>query len=123
MRAVLCAIVVLGFAGLTTAGDDKKIDAKKLIGKWEPAKAKEGAPKMVIEFAEGGKLTLTVAAGDKSEKIEGTYKVEGNKVSVAMAFGGKEEKETFTVSKLTDDEMVSTDSKGKEDTLKKVKAK
>lgn len=120
MRAVLCAVVVLGFAGFV-AGQDTKVDAKKLIGKWEPAKPKEGGPKMVIEFAEGGKLSLTVTAGDKSQKIDGTYKVDGNKVEVAMAFGGKEEKETFTVSKLTDDEMVSKDSKGKEDTLKKVK--
>jgi uncharacterized protein (TIGR03066 family) len=123
MRAVLCAVAVLGFAGVTAAGQDQKIDAKKLIGKWEAAKPKADAPKMVVEFAEGGKVTLTVTVGDKSEKIDGTYKVDGNKVSVAMAFGGKEEKETFTVSKLTDDEMVSTDSKGKEDTLKKVKAK
>ncbi|WP_439631803.1 TIGR03066 family protein [Gemmata sp.] len=123
MRAVLCAVVVLGFAGATAAGQDQKIDAKKLIGKWEAAKAKEGAPKMVVEFAEAGKVTLTVTVGDKSEKIDGTYKVDGNKVEVVMALGGKEEKETFTVSKLTDDEMVSKDSKGKEETLKKVKAK
>ena len=56
-------------------------------------------------------------------KVEGTYKVDGNKVAVTMSLDGKEKKETHTISKLTDDEMVSKDEKGKEEVMKRVKAK
>ncbi len=123
MRVFLSANVLLAFAGFTSAGEETKFDAKKLIGKWELAKPKDGTPKTVVEFAEKGKLTLEVTVGDKVQKIEGTYKLDGNKLDLALTVGDKEMKETFTVSKLTDDEMTSKDSRGKEDTLKKIKAK
>ncbi|MFO0825679.1 MAG: TIGR03066 family protein [Gemmataceae bacterium] len=119
MRMVLCAVVVLAFSGFATA--QEKIDAKKLLGKWEPAVQKKDEPKVVVEYAEKGKLTVHVMIGDKAEKIEGTYKVDGNKIEVKLAFGGKDILETLTVIKLTDDEAVTKDSKGKEETMKKVK--
>ncbi|MBA4190037.1 MAG: TIGR03066 family protein [Planctomycetaceae bacterium] len=122
MRALIGAIVVLGFAGFVTAQDkkDEKIDAKKLIGKWAPVDDK--AP-VTIEFTDKGKLTLSIDIGGKSEKIEGTYKLEGDKLEMVMSFGGKEQKETVTISKLTDEEMVGKDSKGKEEKFKRLKAK
>lgn len=123
MRALTGAVVVLAFAGFAAAQekkDDKKdgkIDAKKLIGKWQPADEK--AP-VTVEFADKGKLTLSIDIGGKTEKIEGTYKLDGDKLEMVMSFGGKEQKETVTVTKLTDDEMVGKDSKGKEEKFKKV---
>lgn len=122
MRALIGAVVVLAFAGFTTAQDkkDEKIDAKKLIGKWEPA---DGKAPIVIEFTDKGKMSLSIDIGGKSEKIEGTYKLDGNKLEMVMSFGGKEQKETVTITKLTDDEMVGKDSKDKEEKFKKVKAK
>ncbi|WP_439630442.1 TIGR03066 family protein [Gemmata sp.] len=120
MRALVAAVVVLSFAGFTTADDKKdgKIDAKKLIGKWSPTDEK--AP-VVVEFTDKGKMSLTIEVGGKSEKIEGTYKLDGDKLEMVMAFGGKEMKETVTISKLTDEEMVGKDSKGKEEKFKKLK--
>lgn len=120
MRVLIGAVAILALTGIA-AGQDKdkdkdKVDAKKLIGKWEP---KEGG--ITIEFLEKGKLTLSLDLGGKSEKIEGTYKVDGNKIEVALSFGGKEQKETLTVKKLTDDELMTTDSKGKDETLKRKK--
>ncbi len=122
MRALIGAIVVLGFAGFATADDkkDEKIDAKKLIGKWAPVDDK--AP-VTIEFTDKGKMTLSIDLGGKAEKIEGTYKLDGDKLEMVMSFGGKEMKETVTISKLTDDEMVGKDSKGKEEKFKRIKAK
>lgn len=124
MRVLVVSIVILAFAGFTGAADEKveKIDAKKLIGKWEPAKAEKGGS-MVLEIQEKGKLVLSVSFGDKTEKLEGSYKLDGNKLEVELAFGGKSDKEILTVLKLTDTELVTKDSKGKEDTLKRVKAK
>ncbi|VTT97172.1 unnamed protein product [Gemmataceae bacterium] len=120
MRALVAAVVVLSFAGLTTAEDKKdgKLDAKLLIGKWSPADEK--AP-VVVEFTDKGKMTLTIDIGGKSEKVEGTYKLDGDKLEMVMSFGGKEMKETVTISKLTAEEMVGKDSKGKEEKFKKIK--
>jgi uncharacterized protein (TIGR03066 family) len=121
MRTLIGAVVVLAFCGFAAAQKDKdkdKIDAKKLVGKWEPADAKE---KVVVEFTDKGKVILSVDFNGKSAMIEGTYKLDGNKLEMVMSFAGKDQKETLTVSKLTDDEMVGTDSKGKTETLKKVK--
>jgi uncharacterized protein (TIGR03066 family) len=121
MRALIGAVVVLALAGFTAAGQEKdkdkdKVDIKKLMGKWEP---KEGG--ITIEFADKGKLILSVDLGGKTEKVEGTYKLDGAKLEVVLSFGGKEMKETLTIKKLTDDELVTTDSKGKDETLKKAK--
>src|SRR5262245_32416720 len=101
MRAIIGAVVVLGFAGFVIGQDKDKIDIKKLIGKWEPKEQPKGTS-IVIEFADKGKLVLTVDGGGKNERVEGTYTVDGNKIDVAMTIGGKEQKETITVEKLTD---------------------
>lgn len=122
MRTLIAAVVILGFAGITGAQDkkDEKFDGKKLIGKWEPA---DGKDPVVVEFADKGKLSLSIEVGGKTEKIEGTYKLEGDKLEIALALGGKEQKETITLSKLTDDEWAGKDAKGKEEKFKKVKPK
>src|SRR6185503_7444616 len=99
-----------------------KIDAKKLLGKWQPGEAKKGE-NVVIEFAKDGKLSISADADGKDIKIPGTYKLESNKLTLALAFGGQEQKETLTVLKLTDEELSTEDSKGKKETLKRVKDK
>src|SRR5438046_2135533 len=117
MRAIMgCALGVLLVA---SAGfSQEKIDGKKLVGKWTPAEKKE---KVNIEDTKDNKLRLAVDVAGKVEKLEGTYKLDANKLTVAINFGGKEQKEEMTVNKLTDDELETTDSKGKKETLKKVK--
>jgi uncharacterized protein (TIGR03066 family) len=118
MRTLIGAVMILAFAGFTAAAaQDKekdKIDPKKLLGKWGP---KEG--KVVIEFADKGKLTISEGDG-KGSKFEGTYKLDGNRLEIAIMVFEKEQKETLTVKKLTDEELV-TESKGKEETLKRKK--
>jgi uncharacterized protein (TIGR03066 family) len=122
MRVFLNAIVVLAFAGFATAEDKKevKIDAKKLIGKWEPAEEVKNA-KIVIEFSDNGKMTVQYTIDGKVETMEGTYKVDGNKIEMSKA-GSKDVSRTLIVTKLTDDELVSKDTAtGKDGTLKKIK--
>ncbi|HJZ56189.1 MAG TPA: TIGR03066 family protein [Gemmataceae bacterium] len=126
MRTILgAALVVLMGLAAGAAQDDKKdskIDGKKLVGKWTPKDAKKEAG-LVIEFTKDGKLVLTVDIAGKTEKVEGTYKLDGNKLTMAIKFGDKENKETMTVLKLTDDELETEDSNGKKETLLRVKAK
>lgn len=104
------------------AAQDEKIDGKKLIGKWSPKDSKKDAG-LVIEFAKDNKLILSVDIAGKTEKVEGTYKLDGNKLSLAIKFGEKENKETMTIVRLGDEEMETVDSNGKKDTLLRLKGK
>jgi uncharacterized protein (TIGR03066 family) len=120
MRVLLgCALTLVLCCGVSA---EDKIDAKKLVGKWEPKEKKEGGS-AVIEFTKDGKVTITLAAKGKEVKFDGTYKVDGNKVTTTMKFGDKERTDTQTITKLTDTELVSKDEKGKEETLLRVKEK
>jgi uncharacterized protein (TIGR03066 family) len=123
LRAVLCGVLALPLCGVMSADDKKpggKIDAKKLIGKWEP---KEEAV-FTVEFREGGKATLVTATADgKVRESEGTYKLEGNKLTTTVKVGDQERTLKSTISRLTDAELVGTDEKGREKTLVRVKGK
>src|SRR4051812_351326 len=104
MRAILggaLAAVLCLCTGLSAEDKGEKIDAKKLVGKWEP-KEKEEGKSAVIEFTKDGKVSVTISAKGKEFALDGTYKVDGNKVTTTMNFNGKERTETHTVSKLTD---------------------
>ncbi len=118
MRAVVASVMVLVLAGFAGAAD---VDAKKLLGKWEPAKPEKDGPTMVLEIMGEGKFVLHVTFQGKTEKVNGTYKVTGDKIDVEMKIGDKVEKDTLTVTKLTDTEMVTKGKSGKEETMKKVK--
>jgi uncharacterized protein (TIGR03066 family) len=111
-------VLVLSF-GVSAA--DEKIDAKKLVGKWEMTGEKKKA-KVTVEFTADGKMHVAVSFGDDKElKIEGTYKVEGNKIHQTVKIMDKEEMRTVTVTKLTDDELEGENDKGEKATFKKIK--
>lgn len=123
MRAIIGAVAILAIVGLASdAAAQEKIDAKKLVGKWQPADAKGGVD-VTIEFTDKGKVILALDIGGKTDKIEGTYKVDGDKLEMVISLNGKEQKETVTLTKLTDEEMIGKDSKGKEEKFKRVKVK
>lgn len=122
IAGVALGVVMAVAAGLPADDKAEKIDANKLLGKWEPKMTKTGS-QVTVEFAKGGKLTITAFPNGKEFKLEGTYKLDGNKLTVAAKKGGKEDTETMTVLKLTDAELVTKDSRGKEETLTRIKAK
>lgn len=107
-------IAMLAFAG--SAADDK-IDAKKLVGKWEPKDEKKDF-KMVLEFAPDGKLTVTA----DTDIVTGTWKLDGKKLSLLLKSGENEIKDTVTITKLTDDELIGeSETKKSKETFKRVK--
>ena len=126
MRAILSCTLGLLLCGALSAEDkkgDETIDAKKLVGQWEP-KEKTKDRTLLIEFTKDGKVTFTGAEGGKEMKAEGTYKVDGNKLTLDVKFGDKDRKMTRIVSKLTDTELVSKEDGGKtEDTMVRIKDK
>jgi uncharacterized protein (TIGR03066 family) len=124
MHKTLLAALSALLLGLTAAAEDKKddkIDPAKLVGKWTP-KEKRDNP-FVVEFTKDGKAKFTGTVDGKEMKSEGTYKADGNKVRLTMSLGEKVETTVRTVTKLTDDELISRDEKGETDTLVRVKDK
>jgi uncharacterized protein (TIGR03066 family) len=103
----------------------------KIVGTWEPAaKPKPGDPDSV-EFTADGKIKATGKDQDgKPVTMEGAYTVDGDKI-ITVLHGpdgkplkgpdGKEMKQTLTITKLTDTELVTKDEMGKTDELKKKK--
>ncbi len=137
MRAILGCVAVLALAcGATTLAGQAKLDAKKLVGKWEPApekidkknkkdknedKTPPAPPPIptIIEFSADGKLSMTVGEPGKDYRVDGTYKLDSDKLSVSLKVADKEIKETLTIKKLTDDELVTEDSKNKIEALRR----
>jgi uncharacterized protein (TIGR03066 family) len=117
----MVAVVAVGWIGTTTPAADPTIDAKKLLGRWELPKAGPNDPPMIIEMMDKGKLTLSIMVQGQTERRDGSYKLTGDKLEIEIAFMGQTLKETLTIVKLTDTELVTKDSKGIEETLKRVK--
>ncbi len=123
MRAMLLGTlaVLVCYPALADDKKEEKIDSAKLIGKWE-AKEKTDA-KGVLEFMKDGKALLTMNRNGKEFKGEGTYKLDGNKISLTMKLGDQEETSVRTITKLTDTDMVTTGTMGKERAFTRVKDK
>ena len=86
MRIVLgCALVVVMACGATAA--DEKIDAKKLVGKWEPKEKKEKG-NFVVEFQKDGKIVGFIP--DPVDKASDTSAGEGVAVDAAGNIYGAE---------------------------------
>jgi uncharacterized protein (TIGR03066 family) len=125
MKSILaaCAAAVLVLGG--ASAQDKKIEADKLVGKWELTKSTdENAPKgATVEFTKDNKLTVTIDVGGKKLELMGSYKVDGDKITVKIKSpdGGKEEEDTDTIKELSDDKMVLIDKNKKETEFAKVK--
>jgi uncharacterized protein (TIGR03066 family) len=119
MRTVFGCMAFLALS-VAAIGADGPVDAKLLVGKWEPAEPKKG-PAMTIEFTDKGKLAMTVNDAGKEVKVDGSYTLAANKLNVVLKFGGEEVKHTLIIKKLTADELVTEDENGKAETLKRKK--
>lgn len=121
MRMVFGCAMAAVLALAAGAYADEKIDAKKIVGKWEPKDAKKEI-KMELEFTKDGKLSVTADADGKDFTITGTWKLDGNKLTLQLKAGENEIKDTVTISKLTDDEMIGeSDTKKQKESFKRVK--
>lgn len=128
MKVLLSLTMVACFFGATIAEEKKeakKIDAAKLVGKWEMVKGPDELPKgTTVEMTKDGKLIVVIDIDGKKLDISGTYKVEGDKFSHKIKGpDGGEHEDTDTITTLTDDKLVLVDKDKKESEWKKVKAK
>jgi len=119
MSALVLALVCVTF---TSAFQDK-IDAGKIVGKWEPdTKDAPAGAKIVMEMTKDNKLTVNAEFNGQKLNMEGTYKLEGNKLNVKMKIpSGEEKSTTLTIVKLNDEELITKEGDKKEEKLKRIK--
>lgn len=119
----LVLLVVVPVAVADDKGD--RVDGKKLVGRWEPAKPRPDAPEIVYEFSKDGKMAMVPKGTDPDRAAKGTYKLDGNKLTLTAKGVGEDGKDavlSVTVTKLTDDEL-EVKVEGKPETYKRVKEK
>src|SRR4051812_1261170 len=99
MRTILGIGAALALACGIAAADEKKgeekkaekIDAAKLVGKWEPKDPRKGE-EFVMDFAKDGKLSVTGTLDGKPQTFGGTYKLDGDKLSFDLKVKGADGK-------------------------------
>ena len=112
---VLVGVLSLGFTMMAAAG---AYDAKALVGVWEMTKGERIGN--TYEFTKDGKLKVNKKSS-KDAPLVGTYELKGKKLSISIAFGDKTEKQTITIQKLTDKQLVVLDPDKKEIEFKRVR--
>jgi uncharacterized protein (TIGR03066 family) len=138
LRLTVVAGLAVGLAGCSgsSTGNTKNTQAStkapepakeasnkdKIVGTWEVTKSKDAPPGSTLEFTKDGKMKMTATVEGKPVTMEATYTVDGDKITNVMKTpDGKEAKETATITKLTDTELVTKDEKGKIDEFKRKK--
>lgn len=123
MRTLFGPALLIGLALGATAQDKKDAppDPKKLIGAWELKGAKKGAPVPRLEFAPGGTVTLTGEIDGKPATFTGTYALAGDRLTFELKSKDDAFKDTVTLTKLDDEELVARDADGKTETFGRVR--
>ena len=122
IRALAAAVAFVGLAVAATAQDAPTAD--KLAGKWKLTKTDTELPPglaIVADFQKDGKLKISVTFMEKTQTVDGTWKLADKKLSITTKEGDKEKTETAEVTKLTATELETKDEKGKIDAFTKVK--
>ena len=129
--AVLLLAVVVSARAQEGKGKEGKEDrgvqvtSAKLVGVWVPVHTKLPAGTSInIEFRKDGKMKVfgkaKVKGKDQEFKHEGTYKiVEGGFALTARGAKGETQTQTITVTRLTDQEMITRNEKGAEGVYKR----
>ena len=104
------AVVMVSGVRAEEKKEDKKDNAKLIVGSWEVVKADKNNPPegSTIEFAKDGKAKMVTKVDDKDMTMEGTYTVVGDKLTVSRK--GDMDK-SITIKKLTATELTVFDAK------------
>jgi len=113
------------FAVIVLASTLAAADATKLEGTWKLVKSENPLPPGAtahLVFIKDGKLAIKIDVGGQKLELEGTWKMDGDKlVTMQKTPDGKEQKESHTIKKLDDTDLITVDEKGKTDEFKKAK--
>jgi uncharacterized protein (TIGR03066 family) len=115
--ALVCALTI------GVRAEDKKDNAKLIVGNWEITKTYEKGPAVgsTVEFTKDGKMKVSHKVEGKDVTAEGTYKVDGDTFTFMLKTGENVVNQMVTIKKLTDTELSTTNKEGKDVDLKRKK--
>src|SRR5262245_18617556 len=121
VAAALAAAVALTAGVRAEDKEEKKDNAKLLVGTWEVTKSFDKGPAIgaTVEFTRDGKVKVKAKVEDKDVQREGTYKVEGDKLTLAMK--DRDSKTILSIKKISDKELVTENDDKKSVELKRKK--
>jgi uncharacterized protein (TIGR03066 family) len=101
--------VIVSLLAVGVRAEDKKDNAKIVVGKWKVFKA---SPKTfpigtVMDLSDDDKVKVIGKRDDKEFIHSGTYKVDGAKIIITVKVDGEEQKHVLTITKIDDTDMVT----------------
>src|SRR5262245_47647479 len=94
LRLMVAAAVAIALTAGVRAEDkdEKKDNAKLLVGTWEVTKSFDKGPAVgtSVEFTKDGKVKVKTKVEDKDVQREGTYKVDGDTLTLLIKRDDKE---------------------------------
>jgi uncharacterized protein (TIGR03066 family) len=104
VASIVGCVLVLGIRA-----EDKKDNAKIVIGKWKVIKA---SPKTLpvdtlIDMSKGDRVKVIGKRDGKEFVHGGTYKVDGAKIIITVKVVGEEQKHILEITKISDTGMVT----------------
>jgi uncharacterized protein (TIGR03066 family) len=116
MRAPAIAALALCACAASAAPIPKeRADAEKVVGTWRMTLGAHGQTdaNLELDFYQSGKMVIRqVLSNGRVSVYEGTYRLVGNELPYDVKQGGAVKKETLTVKKLTDTELIVVDPDG-----------
>jgi uncharacterized protein (TIGR03066 family) len=116
MRASAAALVALLACPAPAAPIPKeRAEAEKIVGTWKMTLGAQGQTdtNLELDFYRGGKMVIRqVLSNGAVSSYEGTYRVSGTELPYDVKRGAATKKETLTIKKLTDTELIVVDPDG-----------
>jgi uncharacterized protein (TIGR03066 family) len=125
MRVFAAILFALGVSATTGAPIPKdRADAEKIVGTWRMTLGAKGQTdtNLELDFYQGGKMVIRQQlTNGRTSVYEGSYRVIGNELPYDVKQGGAIKKETLTIKKLTDTELIVVDPDGLKEEFIRVK--
>jgi uncharacterized protein (TIGR03066 family) len=103
-------------AALAAPIPKERAEAEKIVGTWKMTLSAQGEADVNLEldFYPGGKMVIrqVLRNGAGASVYEGTYRVVGRELPYDVKQGTAAKKETLTIKKLTDTELIVVDPDG-----------
>ena len=116
MRVLATALLALCVCQASAAPIPKdRAEAEKIVGTWRMTLGAQGQTdtQLELDFYQSGKMVIRQHLTNGRESVyEGSYRVIGNELPYDVKQGGAIKKETLTIKKLTDTELIVVDPDG-----------
>lgn len=102
----------------------ERVDAEKIVGTWRMTLGAQGQTDVHLEldFYQSGKMVIRqVLTNGRMSVYEGSYRLIGNELPYDVKQGTFTKKETLTVKKLTETELIVVDPDGLKEEFMRVK--